>query len=112
MAKRLDLTAILQPEFEVVLPDGTTVFVNFPETKLIERFMRAKSELRAVKNSGDAKAIQALYELTADILSHNSEGRHFTAEELRDKHKVQFVHLFFIFNDYVDFINEIKNENN
>lgn len=74
--------------------------------------MAASRELSAVQKSGDAQAIKKLYTLTAEVISCNLDDVKVTAEELRDKYGVKFVHLIFIFKDYLDFIkgiNEAKN---
>jgi hypothetical protein len=114
MIKKLDLNALEQPTLELTLLDAdkTTFRLMCPDVKLVERFMVASRELSAVQTSGDAKAIKKLYALTAEIISCNQDGIDVTAEELRDKYGVKFVHLIFIFKDYLDFIKEINEAKN
>lgn len=114
MIKKLDLNALEQPTLELTLldKDKTTFRLVCPDVKLVERFMAASRELSAVQKSGDAQAIKKLYTLTAEVISCNLDDVKVTAEELRDKYGVKFVHLIFIFKDYLDFIkgiNEAKN---
>lgn len=114
MNRKLDLNALEQPTLELTLLDAnkTTVHMTLPETKLVEKLITITPELKAVASSGDAGSIKKLYELAADLISNNEEGITVTAEDLRDKYGVRFAHLVFIFNDYLDFINEIKAEKN
>lgn len=114
MNRRLDLNALEQPTLELTLLDEakTTVHMTFPEVKLIERLQAVAPDLRAVQNSQDVSSINKLYQLAAELISNNEEGLQVTAEDLRGKYRVRFVHLVFIFNDYLDFIREINNEKN
>ena len=114
MAKILDLNALEQPTLELTLldDDKTTFRLVCPDVKLVERFMAASKELKAVQDSGDADAIKKLYKLTAEMVSCNLDDRKVTAEELRDKYRIKFVHLFFIFNSYLEFIQEINEAKN
>lgn len=114
MAKMLDLNAIEQPILELKLKDeNRTIFrLTTPTTKLVERFISAKSELVAVNNSKDGAKIKALYELTADLISCNADYIKVTAEELRDKYRLTFGDLVVIFAAYLDFIKEFSNAKN
>lgn len=114
MARRLDLNALEQPTLELTLLDAdkTTFRLVCPDVKLVERFMAASRELSAVQKSGDAESIKKLYALTAEVISCNLDDIQITAEELRDKYRVKFVHLIFIFKDYLDFIKEINEAKN
>lgn len=114
MARRLDLNALEQPTLELTLldTDKTTFRLVCPDVKLVERFMAASRELHAVQDSQDTESIKQLYALTAEVISCNLDGVQITAEELRDKYRVKFVHLIFIFRDYLDFIKEINEAKN
>lgn len=114
MAQMLDLNALEQPIQELRLRDeNKTLFrLVYPSEKLVERFMAASKELTAVQKSGDPQTIKKLYELTAEIISCNYDDIKVTAEELRDKYRVQFVHLVFIFATYKKFLAELELEKN
>lgn len=114
MSKKLDLRALEQPTLELTLLDdaGTTLRLIAPDVDLIERFQAAAPKLKKVADTNDARAIRACFDLFADIISNNLEGVEVTAEELRDKYRLRFVHLLFIARDYLGFINEINHEKN
>ena len=112
MNKKLDLTALTMPELELTLPDHTALHVSVPDVGLMERIFSAGKEIRAVANSQDAEAIKALYSLAAEFLSENREGLQLSATDLRDKHRVKFIHLILIFNSYLDFIGGIQSAKN
>lgn len=114
MAKILDLNALEQPVLEIKLRDeARTVFrVTTPSTKLVERFIKAKSEVADITKSRDADKIKKLFDLTAEILSCNTDYITVTAEELRDKYRLTFGDLVVIFAAYLDFIKEINGAKN
>lgn len=112
MNKKLDLTAFNAPELELTLPDGKTYHVLIPDVQLLERIIAAGSNIRAVANAQDTEAIKSLYALAAEFISENTEGQPVSAEELRDKHRVKFVHLILIYHEYIDFIHGIQNAKN
>lgn len=114
MAKILDLNALDQPILEVTLRDAKkTVFrLTTPTTKLVEKFIAAKSELSAIAATRDVGKIKALYELTAELISCNADFITVTAEELRDTYRVTFADLVVIFAAYLDFIKEFNNAKN
>lgn len=114
MAIKLDLNALEQPTMELTLMDDdhTTLRLVCPDVKLIERLISAAPALTAVKDSSDVAVIKKTYELFADVLSNNEDGLRITAEELRDKYRVRFVHLVLIATRYLDFIREIQEAKN
>lgn len=114
MAKMLDLNALEQPVLEVKLRDeNRTVFrVTTPTTKLVEQFIAAKSEIAEVAKTRDAGKIKKLFELTAELLSCNTDYITVTAEDLRDKYHLTFGDLVVIFAAYLDFIKDFNNAKN
>ena len=114
MAKILDLNALEQPVLEVKLRDkDRRVFkLTTPTTKLVERFMAAKSELSEVATTRDAGKIKRLYELAAELISCNADYVTVTPEDLRDIYRVTFSDLVVIFAAYIDFIKDFNNAKN
>ena len=114
MAKILDLNALDQPVLELKLRDeNRTVFrLTTPTTKLVERFIVAKSELADVASSRNTDKIKALYELMAELISCNADYITVTAEELRDKYRLTFGDLVVIFSAYLDFLKEFSDAKN
>ena len=114
MAKMLDLNALDQPVLEAKLRDEKqTIFrLTTPTTKLVEKFIAAKSEVSAIAKSKNVQKINKLYELTAELISCNADYVTVTAEELRDQYRLTFGDVVVIFAAYLDFINEFNNAKN
>ena len=112
--KKLDLNALQRPTLDLTLRDAnhTEVHMTLPSTKLIERLLAIAPELSTVAKGADAQSIKALYSLAADLISNNTDGLTFTAEELRDVYGVRFEDLFFIFPAYLEFVNEVQSAKN
>ena len=110
MARKLDLNALEQPTLELTLMDDahTTLRLIAPDVDLIERLQGAAPKMKKVADSNDGESVKAIYDLFADLISNNLEGITVTAEELRDKYRVRFVHLMVIGANYLEFINEIN----
>ena len=114
MAKIIDLNALEQPTLELKLRDeNRTIFrLTTPTTRLVEKFVEAKSEVVEIAKSHDGEKIKKLFELTAEIISCNADYITVTAEELRDKYRLTFGDLVVIFAAYLDFIKELNNAKN
>lgn len=114
MAKVLDLNALDQPILEVKLrDDNRTIFrLTTPTTKLVDKFIAAKSEMSDIAKSRDVDKIKKLYDLTAELISCNADYITVTAEELRDKYRLTFGDIVVIFAAYLDFIKEFNNAKN
>jgi hypothetical protein len=112
--KKLDLNALQRPTLDLTLRDDkhTEVHMTLPSTKLIERLLAIAPDLSKVAKNADVESIKALYGLAADLISNNTDGLTFTAEELRDIYGVRFEDLFFIFPAYLEFVNEVQSAKN
>ena len=114
MTKQIDLNSLEQPILEVKLRDeARTVFrLTTPTTKLVEKFVAAKTEVADAAKTHNADKIRMLYELAAEVFSCNEDYKTVTAEELRDVYRMTFHDLVVVFATYLDFIkglNEAKN---
>ena len=114
MAKMLDLNALDQPILEVKLrDDNRTIFrLTTPTTKLVDKFISAKSEMSAIASSHDVEKIKKLFDLTAELISCNADYITVTAEELRDMYRLTFGDIVVIFATYLDFIQDFNNAKN
>lgn len=112
--KKLDLNALQRPTLDLTLRDEnhTEVHMTLPSTKLIEKLLALAPELSKIAKSADGQSIKALYSLAADLISNNTDGLTFTAEELRDVYGVRFEDLFLIFPAYIEFVNEVQSAKN
>ena len=113
MARVFDFNALEQPTLEVTLKDEakTTVRLTIPSEGLVERFTAMAEEVKKLAQNPGAALIRAVYEL-AELFNSNADGLTFTAESLRDKYKIQLVHLICFQPAYLDFIAEIQNAKN
>ena len=112
MAKSFDFNSFNRPALEVRLNRDTVLNVTTPPERMIEQLMANADAIGRLKGSNDIELIRSCFEFAADIISNNLEGVTVTAEELRDKYKVDGVGLLAFFNAYVEFISEITNAKN
>lgn len=114
MAKIIDLNALEQPTLELKLRDeNQTLFrLTTPTTRLVEKFIEAKTEVVDVAKTRDDVKIKKLYDQAAEIISCNADYITVTAEELRDHYRVTFSDLVVIFAAYLDFIKDFNNAKN
>ena len=114
MAKTFDFNAIQRPTLRVVLGDDarTALNVTTPAEAMIEKLMASADTLGTLKDSQSVETIRAVYAFGAEVISYNLEGVTVTAEELRDKYKVNLYGLIAFFSAYVEFIKGISDEKN
>ena len=114
MAKTLDFNVIVPPTLPLVMRDEakTKIDVVAPIEGLVEELQAVAPDMESALASDEAKAIPTIYDLAARLISCNKQGLRVTAEELRDKYKLNLEALIFFYNAYMDFLNEITNVKN
>lgn len=114
MAKTLDFNKLNRPTLRLIMQDDrrTTIDVTTPSEALVEELTETAPELETVLKSMDANSIRTVYDLAARLISCNLAGLQVTAEDLRDKYKMNLESLIVFFSAYIDFIEEITKAKN
>lgn len=114
MAKTLDFNALKKPTLPLIMQDEqrTKILVSTPTQGLVEQLEAAGPEFESVFNGGDVEGIKAAYDLAARLMRCNLSGLQVTAEDLRDKYKMNLYDLMLFFGAYNDFLAEIENAKN
>lgn len=110
MANSFDFNALKKRYFTVTLNDEnkTKLFITTPTKKVLDNFVSMKNTLEASSVQGDA--IDELYDIVAQIMSHNKTGFVVTrdlVEELLD-----FEDIAVFINAYTNFISEVTGSKN
>jgi hypothetical protein len=114
MAKTLDFNTILPPTLPLVMRDDrrTEVIVTLPTEGLVEELQTLGPHMTEMLQSNESEAIPVIYDLAARLISCNKAGLQVTAEELRDKYRLNLEALVVFYSVYLDFIGEINNAKN
>ena len=114
MAKTLDFNVIVPPTLPLVMcdPERTKVDVVAPTEGLVEELEALAPAMKESLDADEEASVPAIYDLAARVISCNKQGLRVTAEELRDKYKLNLEALIFFYNAYIDFIAEITNAKN
>lgn len=114
MAKTLDFNVITAPTLPLVMRDErrTEIIVSTPSEMLVEELQALAPELHKILGADDTESIKAVYELAAKLISCNRSGLQVTADDLREKYKLNLEALIVFYNVYLDFLNEITNAKN
>ena len=114
MARVLDFNKFEQPSLPIVMKDEnrTKFTVIAPSVELIHKLEANREAIdEALKNGGD-DSIEKCWELAAELISCNEEGRQVTAEELKEKYCMTYVMLFAFFKVYGELVDEIESAKN
>lgn len=114
MAQTLDFNVIVPPTLLLVMrdPERTKIDVVAPTEGLIEELEAVGPAMKEALASDEAASVPAIYDLAARLISCNKQGLQVTAEELRDKYKLNLEALIVFCNSYPDFIKEITSAKN
>ena len=115
MSRALDLNAIEQPTLDITMrDDDRTVFhLSVPSVEFVEKMQALEPVLAKMKKGDNAvESVKQVFGFFAQVFSHNEDGIKVTAEDLRDKYRLNLLHLFAIYNQYEGFIEDIKNSKN
>lgn len=114
-SRAIDFNAIEQPTLDVTMrdKDKTELHLSVPSVEFVEKIQALEPVLSKMKKGENAvEAVKKVYTFFAEIFSHNEDGIKVTAEDLRDKYKLNLVHLFQLYNEYKAFIEDINNAKN
>jgi hypothetical protein len=110
MRKTLDFNSFEQPVLEITMKDDahTKFEVCAPIEELIEKMEANTKLIEEAVTEGTEETIKAVFTLSAELISFNTEGVRVTAEELRDKYKLKLMDIIIFYGAYMDFISDIK----
>ena len=120
MAKTLDFNKINRPVLQLIMQDDdrTMIKVSCPTEALVAELNDALPALHKILTEDDVNAgpnrdtLADVYDLAARLISCNRSSITVTAEELRDKYRMDLESMLIFFGAYVDYINEITNAKN
>lgn len=114
MAKTLNFNSVRRPTLNLVMKDEaqTQIRVTVPNQALIERLQAVTGELQDIVNDKSGASVEAVYDLSASLMSCNTEGLAVSAADLRDKYHLELEELIIFFSAYLDFINEVTSAKN
>lgn len=114
MAKTLDFNKLNRPVLQLVMQDDekTVIKVTTPSVDLIEELQATLPELQNNLTTGDRSAIELCYDLAARLMSCNRSFVNVTAEDLREKYRMDLESIIVFYSAYLDFIGEIASAKN
>lgn len=114
MARVLDFNKFEQPSLPLVMkdPNQTKFTVIAPSVELIQKLEANQEDIEKALKKGDENAIAKAWDLAAELISCNEEGRQVTASELQEKYRMTYVMLFAFFKVYGELVDEIESAKN
>lgn len=108
MSKLLNFNNVKKRYLTVTLADEdqTTVMVSSPTKKVLSAIVGLKDTLTEVENNENIseEALDDMYSLCAEVMSHNKGGIKIERELLEDIFDLEDITIFF--NAYMNFVNE------
>ena len=110
MAKSFDFNKIKPNTMNVTLSDEekTTLMVMTPDKGLRDELVSLYED---INDSDEDEVNEALYELSAKVMSRNKQGIKITSEKLKELYP-DTDYLMAFLNAYVEFIDEMTNSKN
>lgn len=110
MAKSFDFNKVKPKTMSVTLTDEkkTTLLVMTPDKRLKDEL---SSLYEDIEDADEEDVEEALYELTAKVMSRNKQGIEITSEKLKKLYPDSSYVMAFL-DAYVEFIDEIANSKN
>ncbi len=110
MAKSFDFNKIKPKHMTVTLSDEekTTLLVKTPDKKLRDELVSLYDN---IEDADDDETEDALYDLTAKVMSRNKQGVVITAEKLRELYEDVDQIMAFL-DAYAEFVSELTNSKN
>lgn len=114
MREILNFDRFSPPVMPIQLKDRqqTVIQVIPPTVDLQDELQSKHSELRALLDGGNDDQRNAMWDIAARLMSCNRNMRRFTATELSGKYGLAEDDLAVFFDQYTDFLNELRNAKN
>ena len=114
MAKKLDFNSIEPLVLELTMKDDdrTCIRVSTPTEALVEELQQVAPKLNAAIKGKNEASTESIYDLAARLICCNLDDIKVTAEELRNKYRMNLENLLIFFGAYIAFINEVTHEKN
>lgn len=114
MAKVLNFNTVERPTLELIMQDDaqTLIQVGTPTEGLVEELSAMAPQLDKVLQAQDAESIKAIYDLAARLINCNRNFVKVTAEELRDRYRMNFESLVLFYGAYIEFLDDIMKAKN
>lgn len=114
MAKVLDFNALTRPTLPLIMRDDrkTEITLIAPTEGLVEELQSMAPHMTGALAASEQEAVPVIYDLAARLMSCNTAGLQVTAEDLRDKYRMNLEGLIVFYNVYMDFLTEITNAKN
>lgn len=99
MANSFDFNKIKKKYFNITLPDGTKLQLKMPSKKIFEKL----KEIKTGVGSTFAEQADAVYALSAEILSGNLEKKVITPKYAADNFDIEDLSIFLTaYDEYVE----------
>lgn len=110
MAKSFDFNKLKARTMNVTLSDEekTTLVITTPDKALRDELVSIKDSF---EDAEDDEVLEAIYELTAKVMSRNKNGIVITAEKLKELYDDVTLILSFL-EAYTEFVNELSSSKN
>lgn len=110
MAKGLNFRNFAQPTLPITMndPEETLFTLTTPSVDLVERLQANQDALFAIFSKGDRSTLDEVWNLAADLINCNREGRHVTVDDLKGRYGMSYQMLLAFLQAYGEFINEIE----
>lgn len=114
MAEILDFNKHRPPILPITLPDKKRTQLKLipPTVDLQEELRAQQSQLRALLSQENDEAKDALYTLTAKLMSCNRNLQKITPQQLRTKFDMDESDLVLFFQSYAGFLTDLENAKN
>lgn len=114
MPRTLDFNTLAPKVLTLVMRDDnqTRIDVGVPTEYMVEKLQAIAPHLTQMADNPEKVENRELYELAATLINCNHSGIHVTAEELRDKYRMNLELMIAFYTAYAEFIDEITNAKN
>lgn len=105
----LDYIALNKKKLNIKLVDGTELKIFMPKKKLFTTLNKLQNEISSAQVD-DFDKIDTIYQLTAEILSNNSEYKKISEDYLSDIFDFEDITIFFT--AYMQFVTGVNSDPN
>ena len=108
----LDFRSVQLPSLKLTFENGDVIHVLPPTKGMLNRLRAMEAEAKSLYGKSDKETMHKVYDLFAELMSANEEGKTLTGKDLNVKYHLKTHHLTAFRDKFIEFVQEISSAKN
>jgi len=108
----LDFRSVQLPSLKLTFENGDVIHVMPPTEGKLNRLRAMEAEAKSLYGKSDKETMHKVYDIFAEMMSMNEEGKTLTGKDLNIKYHLKWQHILAFREKYIAFVQSITSAKN